>query len=260
VTAAPHPHDQGIYQVRFDWGVDGARAVGDGVGVVAVVDVLSFSTAVEVAVSAGLEVLAAAPSDAVALAGRSGAALARGRGDVLGPSPAWLVDHAAHRSDDGRVVLPSPNGSAISAALAGAGVPVVAACLRNRRAVAAWVLAQQEARGDRFPVAVIAAGELRPGGGAPRVAIEDLLGAGALIDALADLGIDYYSPEAAVASTAFLGCSRAVRQLITASGSGRELVAKGYAADVDLAVELDVSATVPVADGRTGEWAFRAAR
>lgn len=253
-------HSQSQYQVRFDWGIEGADAIGADIGVVLVVDVLSFCTAVDVATSAGLEVIPASLADAERLATEAGAAPAGERGAPVSLSATALAAYAASTSSGSRVVLPSPNGSALSAALM-TTTPVVAVSLRNRRAVARWVLDQQSERGERFPVAVIAAGERRTNAAGTRFAVEDLLGAGAVIDALADLGIDYYSPEAAIASTAFLGCANATRQLVTASASGRELVEAGFVADVELAVQVDVSSTVPVAGPiGSGEFGFRSWR
>ncbi len=59
------------------------------------------------------------------------------RDGALAPSlsPGGLLEVAPVE----RLVLPSPNGSAISAALADAGPTVVVGCLRNARAVAAWL-------------------------------------------------------------------------------------------------------------------------
>ena len=110
----------------------------------------------------------------------------------------------------------------------------MAASLRNRTAVAEWVLARQAEKGDRFRVAVIAAGDERADG--MRFAVEDLLGAGAVIDALAVVGIDYCSPEAAVATAAFGALKRATGHLISASVSGQEVLAMGLRSDIDLAV------------------------
>ncbi|WP_341952921.1 hypothetical protein [Salinibacterium sp. TMP30] len=83
--------------------------------------------------------------------------------------------------------------------------------------VADWVLAQQTAKGDRFTVAVIAAGD--PHGG---FTVDDLLAAGAIIDALADAGIDYISPEAASAVAAFTGLKSAHDHLLSASVAGQQ--------------------------------------
>ncbi|TPW71700.1 2-phosphosulfolactate phosphatase [Schumannella sp. 10F1B-5-1] len=82
------------------------------------------------------------------------------------------------------------------------------------------VLRRQEERGDRVSIAVVAAGE--PGeSGALRFAVEDLLAAGAIIDRLADLGIDHCSPEAAAAGAAYGGLRNATRHLISASVTSR---------------------------------------
>lgn len=98
----------------------------------------------------------------------------------------------------------------------GLALPVLQGGIRNRRALAAWVLDRQAARGGRFVVAVVAAGELWPDGG-PRFAVEDLLAAGAVIDALTDVGLDHCSPEAAAAAASFSALSNATKHLISAS-------------------------------------------
>lgn len=122
-------------------------------------------------------------------------------------------------------------------------LPVLRGSLRNRRAIAERVLALQGDKGERFMVAIVAAGE-RWDDGSPRFAVEDLLAAGAIIDALADLGIDYCSPEAAAAAAAFTGLRNATGHLIGASASGRTLTAAGRRAEIDAAIELDVSSEV----------------
>lgn len=88
--------------------------------------------------------------------------------------------------------------------------------------LAAWALAEQERLGGRFTVAVVAAGAPRPDGSL-RFAVEDLLAAGAIIDAIADVGIDHQSPEAAAAASAYRGLRAATTHLISASESSREL-------------------------------------
>jgi 2-phosphosulfolactate phosphatase len=99
---------------------------------------------------------------------------------------------------------------------------IISGGIANAAAVADWVIAKQAERGDRFRVAVIAAGEPREDGSL-RFAVEDLLGAGAVIDALTAVGIDHNSPEAAAASAAYEGLRRAVKHLVGASVSAREL-------------------------------------
>ena len=93
--------------------------------------------------------------------------------------------------------------------------------LAEAESFAAWCLARQEELGGRFRIAVVAAGATQPDGSL-RFAVEDLLGAGAVIDAIAELGIDHQSPEAAAAAAAYTGLRQATRHLVNASVSARE--------------------------------------
>lgn len=139
----------------------------------------------------------------------------------------------------------SRGGAAIAEAANGL---VLVGGLRNAAAVARAILAEQERRGARTSVAVIAAGELasREPGAPLRFAVEDLLGAGAVIDALADLGLDHSSPEAAVAGEGFRSLRGAAKHLLTASGSGREFEAAGLRDEVLAAAAVDAASVVPV--------------
>ena len=94
--------------------------------------------------------------------------------------------------------------------------------LESATELAAWALDEQQRLGGRFRIAVVAAGATRPDGSL-RFAVEDLLAAGAIIDAIADVGIDHQSPEAAAAASAYRGLRGATRHLIAASESAREL-------------------------------------
>jgi 2-phosphosulfolactate phosphatase len=164
---------QAGYDVRADWGSDGLAALLDTSAVVVIVDVLCFSTCVDVAVDRGALVapVAEAGEVAEALASGLGAVCAgpRGRGGFsLSPQSFACADPGA------RIVLPSPNGAALS--LGTSSVPTFTACLRNATAVARAV----ERLGR--PVTVIAAGERWPSGRL-RPALEDWLGVGAVVRA-----------------------------------------------------------------------------
>ncbi|MFD3702279.1 2-phosphosulfolactate phosphatase [Nocardia sp. NPDC058658] len=230
------------FGVRVEWGRIGAEVLGPEAACVVVIDVLSFTTSVAVAVEAGTAVFPYRWRDdsARVFAAANAAELAVGRREV-GP---WSLSPAAIRRAPftERLVLPSPNGSTIAAAVE--GTPVVAACLRNVSAVADWLVAQGWGTPD-LPIAIIPAGEHWPGTDTVRPALEDWLGAGALAAALIERGIDTPSPEARTAATAFDG-KPDVRALITECASGRELAAIGFADDVAIATELDASTTVPV--------------
>jgi 2-phosphosulfolactate phosphatase len=229
--------------VRFAWGAAGAARAGGRGGVLVVVDVLSFTTAVSVAVDRGVAVYPAAPGEGAGRLARDvRAELAVGRSEATDAHP-WTLSPAALRAAraPARLVLPSPNGSAIAAAAEGV---VVAGCLRNASAVAAW--ASRRSGSPDEPVTVIAAGERRPDGSL-RCALEDLLGAGAVLSALVQHGASAESPEAARARAAYEHePPESVPDAVRRCASGVELVEEGFGEDVEVAVELDVSTVVPV--------------
>lgn len=77
-----------------------------------------------------------------------------------------------------------------------------------------------------------------------RVAVEDAIGAGAIAAHLADAG--GLSPEAGLAAAQFAAAhARGLHEVLSATASGRELVADGYGVDVELAAALDASQAVP---------------
>lgn len=242
---------QGSFALRMEWGRVGAAACLADVTVV--VDVLSFSTAVTVAVERGTRVFPS-PWDgerARALALEHQAVLAVGRaearreGAVGAPSlsPAGLLEGEPIE----RLVLPSPNGSAIAAAVAVEGSAVALGCLRNARATAEWLGGRL---GAGQTVAVIAAGERWSTDGSMRPALEDHLGAGAILARLRTLGwAGSSSPEAAAAAALFEACESDLARTLRECASGRELRAAGFGADVEVAAALDMSSVVPVLDG-----------
>jgi 2-phosphosulfolactate phosphatase len=238
---------QAGHDVRFEWGPSGAAALAADLTVV--VDVLSFTTTVSVAVERGIEVFPfrwrdvrattyALTRHAVLAVGRS-----RARPGELSLSPGTV--RAASGVE--RLVLPSPNGSAISLALAEAGGEVVAGCLRNATAVGAYAAARLAAGAS---VGVVAAGERWPDG-TLRPAVEDLWGAGAVLAALEDHGVGRPSAEARAAAAAYRLVAGDARAALHACASGRELAGHGYPDDVDVAAELDACAVVPVLRGES---------
>jgi len=240
-------------QILMEWGPAGALAASEPGGAAVIVDVLSFTTTLTVAIDAGAQVYPYPFGDESAqdFARRHDATLAVGRfearhappGTAVSLSPASLRE----ASVPARIVLPSPNGSAIARLLAGRGVTVAGACLRNRLAIARWIaglLAGNEARS----VAVIAAGERWPDDSL-RPAVEDLWGAGAVIAALLDLGAAGLTPEARAAADAFRGVATGLPDALARCTSGRELTDAGFAADVAVAAEVDASDCVPVLAG-----------
>ncbi|MFC0843351.1 2-phosphosulfolactate phosphatase [Streptomyces noboritoensis] len=236
---------QACHGVRFDWGPAGAELLAKDAACLVVVDVLSFTTSVTVAVESGTRVFPYRWRDetAAVFADQVGAGLAVGRSRATESSP-WSLSPAALRRAPftPRLVLPSPNGSTIAAS-AGEST-VVAACLRNASAVGQWLADRGYGTAER-PVVVIASGERWPDGSL-RPALEDLLGAGAVIAALRRYGRDRLSPEAAATYEGV----KDIGATVADCASGRELVEWGYADDVAIATELDVSEVVPVlADG-----------
>lgn len=238
-------HTQSAHAVRFEWGPTGATATAADIAVV--VDVLSFTTTLSVAVERGIEVLPFRWRDerAAAYAEEQGATLAVGRfearsataGAQVSLSPASIAAAEGLK----RLVLPSPNGSSISFGLADSGASVVGASLRNRSAVAEFLAPMLTERS----LTIVAAGERWPDGSL-RPCVEDLWGAGALIAALVDVGATGLSPEARVAEAAYRAVEQRLAEELRACAGGRELADAGFAEDVEVASQLDVSRAVPL--------------
>lgn len=232
---------QAAFDVVCEWGEPGVSALAPVCDGVIIVDVLSFCTTVDAAVAAGASVYPCRWRDhrAVEQAGALGAVLAGPRG---GPGFSLSPLSMAGVVPGTRIVLPSPNGATLSLM---AGTTLAwAGCLRNAAAVAAAA----SRTGRRL--AVIPAGERWPDGGL-RPALEDWLGAGAIISRLPGSR----SPEAQAAAEAFAAARADLAQRLRQSASGQELIVRGYATDVDWAAQVDASTTV----SRLVAGAYRAA-
>lgn len=239
-------HRQAAARVRFDWGLPGAAAVARDADVAVIVDVLSFTTTLTVALDADVTVLPyrwgdresaeqyARQHHAVLAVSRSQAAVGQ-----LSLSP-WSVRHAAE--PPARLVLPSPNGSTIAYELAASATTCLGACLRNASAVAAWIISQYDPR--QTTVALIAAGE-RWDDGSLRPAVEDMWGAGAVIAGMQEAHWGEVSPEADAARAAYEATAGHEHDVLRNCASGQELIRAGFATDVAIAAETDHSSTVP---------------
>lgn len=245
--------EQRPFAIRFGWGGEDLAVLAPASDLVVIVDVLRFTTAVSVAVSRGASVLPYRWRDATAarFATDHDAVLAGLRED---PSTPWSLSPTdLSRIPAGtRLVLPSPNGATLSAVATRYGATVVAGCLRNVTAVGG-LLADEVAAGRS--VAVIAAGERWPDpsgaahAGPLRPAVDDLLGAGAVIARAAESGgltRAHLSPEARAARAAFDAAAPDLHDELRSSVSGRELLALGWDDDVAAAARLDADAAVPV--------------
>ena len=211
-------HRQAGYSLRFDWARHGVDAIALDADVTVVIDVLSFTTTLTVALDGGTTVLPYRWNDSTAAeyARRHDAVLAVNRSEAgigqISLSPGTL--RTSPRPE--RLVLPSPNGSSMAHHLSEHAHTVLGASLRNASAVAQWISSHYGPAASS--VAVIAAGELWPDGSL-RPAVEDLWGAGAVIAALQSRGWHSSSPEARTAATAWRSVSHDILAALSESAS-----------------------------------------
>ena len=225
--------DQSEFDVRCEWGEQGIRQLAPISDAIIIVDVLSFSTCVSIATAQGALVYPYNRQDVPAneFAHSLGAELAGHRGESrYSLSPASLAQLPVGM----RLVLPSPNGSKLS--LVTGKRPTFAGCLRNAKAVAHAALKY----GGK--VSVIPAGERWADDHSLRPAIEDWVGAGAILHHLPGS----HSPEARLAAEAFRSTSLDLEAAILQCSSGKELMAKGFTQDIILAAALDADPFAPI--------------
>ncbi|MEL6459053.1 MAG: 2-phosphosulfolactate phosphatase [Cyanobacteria bacterium J06621_15] len=225
--------NQSEFDLRCEWGHQGVTQLAPISDVVVIVDVLSFSTAVEIATSNGAIIFPYQWKDSSAndYAKSIQAELATKRTNTTGYS---LSPQSLTKIPTGtKLVLPSPNGSSLT--LLTENTLTLAGCLRNCEAVARF------AQNYSARVTVIPAGEkwedgsLRPG-------LEDLIGAGAILSYLSGS----LSPESKAAIGVFNALKNDLLDVLKKSSSGKELIARGFELDVELAAEINVSDCVPV--------------
>jgi 2-phosphosulfolactate phosphatase len=226
-------YDQQEFEVRCEWGPIGVNLLAPLCDAIIIVDVLSFSTCVDIAVGNGAVVYPYQWKDesAFSYAQSVGAILANfdrkfDTGYALAPTS--LLNIAGGT----RLVLPSPNGSLLS--LATGQTPTFAGCIRNAKSVA--YAAQQ--LGSH--ISLVPAGERWPDGSL-RPALEDLVGAGAIIHYLSGKR----SPESELAESTFLHFKDNLKSCLEQCSSGKELIGRGFVSDVHLAAALNQSQSSP---------------
>ena len=226
--------DQHEAEIRFEWGFAGVQSLAPISDVVIIVDVLSFTSCVDVVVgNGGIVFPYRGDKDSLVDYAKAVDAMvaSRNREHHTGFS---LSPHSLLKAPHGtRLVLPSPNGSRLS--LATGDTQTMAGCLRNAKAVAN----QANRLGKR--ISVIAAGE-RWTDGTLRPSLEDLLGAGAILSYLQGTR----SVEADTAVACFAHHQTNLLDVLLRCGSGKELVGRGFAEDVHIAGQFNVSTIAPV--------------
>jgi len=236
-------YTQQPYRYRFDWGRRGVQQAVEQGNILVIVDTLRFSTATITATHhGGLIYPCSLDEDAAELARRIGGEVAVSRRDTPDKGRFSLSPATYFNIEPGtKVVLASPNGASCSKY--GSQIPYLfIGALVNAQAVAMAVssLAEQE----NLAATVIACGErwkTPSEDGVLRIAIEDYLGAGAVLSYVQG----EKSPEARVCEGAFVQVRDELEGILWDCGSGRELREKGFAADVQHAARLNLYQTVP---------------
>jgi 2-phosphosulfolactate phosphatase len=228
---------QSDFQIRHEWGRDGARRAAARGDVIAIVDVLRFTTTVVTAVANGYLVYPCrqvddAPENIETFAGTH---IDRSGRFTLSP-----LDFDETPAVDSRpiVALASPNGAACSR-LANPSL-TIAGALVNATAVGKYLT---KCVMDSVAVTIVSCGERWEEGcedGPLRFAFEDYVGAGAIIAAIEH---GRKSPEAVASEGAFLAARARLPETLESCGSGIELADRGRIEDVRFAARLD---SIPV--------------
>lgn len=205
-------------------GIEAALSRGD---LIAVVDVLRFSSTVTTAVAHGFTIIPSArPEEAAELAARTGLPRSGRSGEALySLSPLDYLD----RERAGELILTSPNGAACTRRIAVDHTGFIA-CFLNAGAAARALRSLAAASGR--DVTLVAADETVDGRYDDpcnrRFALEDYLGCGCILSQL-DMEL---APEAKVCERAYAASEHDYDELLRRCPSGRELIERGREADL----------------------------
>ncbi|MBH1932429.1 2-phosphosulfolactate phosphatase [Serratia rubidaea] len=225
-------YTQEQFSVRLEWGIEAVEQLAEMADCIIIVDVMSFSTCISLALDNGAQVYPYPWKDesAIAYGNERGAHIASterrltGNGYSLSPSSLKNIEQGA------RLVLPSPNGSAISFRAKETAAAVFSGCFRNMAATA-------RACHQFKRILVVPCGERWPNG-TLRPAVEDLAAAGGIISYLTDRT---WSPEASAAVSAYRHSYQKNISALNECASALELASRGFENDVALCLERNMS-------------------
>ncbi len=220
------------FSIRLEWGAAAIRHLAPHADCVIVVDTMSFSTCVSLAVERGTIVypFPTGGHTAQAYGALHHAEVAsRERQAAQG----WSLSPQSMRGayEGLRLVLPSPNGSACAFQAGMLGNAVYCASFRNLHATAA-------ACRHHASVLVVPCGERWPDADGLRLGVEDYIAAGGIVSALGRMDM---SPEARAAAMAYEGMGESRLETLKACSSANELTERGFGGDVALCLEADAS-------------------
>jgi 2-phosphosulfolactate phosphatase len=229
-------YNQFEFDIRLEWGIKGVELLSPISDVIIIVDILSFSTCVDIVLSNNSIVFPYKYKDntSIEYAKNLNAELAsfdRNDKNKFTLSPTSLQAFPS----ESKLVLPSPNGSTLS--LSTGETITLCGCLRNSKAVAEYAMSLGK------KISVIPSGELWKDN-TLRPSFEDFIGAGAIISYLKG----ELSPESKSALSTFLMLENNIKTELYSCSSGKELIHRGFKSDVELASEIDFSNAIPYLD------------
>jgi 2-phosphosulfolactate phosphatase len=180
MSTVPNHLSQSPHRIRLDWGRGGVHRAAERGDIVAIIDVLRFTTTVAAALSQNITIYPCEHRDRASDVARELGATVGGHGKIFSLSPLTYTNE--HRGQ--RVVLWSPNG-ATCARFAGQIPHLFAGAFVNANAVSGAVA--KVLNESNSNATLIACGERWPienEDGEIRFAIEDYLGAGAILAGL----------------------------------------------------------------------------
>jgi len=220
------------FGVRLEWGLSAVDGLASEVDCIVIIDVISFSTCVSLAVDNGARIYPwpwkdeSARQYAMKIGAQAASPDRRFSGEGYSLSPVSIQNIREGES----LVLPSPNGSAISFRARETGKPVFTGCLRNMTGTA-----NACRRFDR--ILFIPCGERWPDGSL-RSAVEDYTAAGGIIAAM---GRQDCSPEAQAAVAVWQYYQAQNLQPLRECASALELQQRGFDADTVLCLQVDAA-------------------